>query len=140
MIEKVRQKIGRIREHVDLLETLRPECLVRFSSDPVYRGAVLHYLYLVADGCVVLAEQTIRLKKLRAPQSYSDAIDILGDSGVIPPDFAYNFAAIAGFRNFLAHDYEKVDGVVICSQIMARLDDVKAYLSHVEEHILISPI
>ena len=139
MTEKIRQRIGRIREHVDLLETLRPECVARFSSDPVYRGAVLHYLYLAADGCVVLAEQIIRLKKLRAPQSYSDAIDILGDSGVIPADFAYSFAAIAGFRNFLAHDYEKVDGIMICSQIMSRLDDVKAYLSHVEENLSINP-
>ena len=132
-MERVTQKIGRIREHLRILYLLRPECHDRFPADPIFRGAVLHYLYLLADGCIVLAELIIRMRKLRLPQTYAEAFDILGEGAVIPADFAYTFASIAGFRNFLAHDYEKVDAVVICAEVMKRLEDVEQYLQLVEE-------
>ena len=135
MMERMLQKIGRIREHLNLLNTLRADCPQRFATDPVYRGALLHYLYLLADSCIVVAEQLIKLRRLRLPQSYAEAFDILGEHGILPADFAYNFAAVAGFRNFLAHDYEKVDGMLICTEIMGRLEDVEIFLQHVENEL-----
>lgn len=74
----------------------------------------------------------IKLKGLRRPQSYSDTIDILGESGIIPGDFAYDFARVAGFRNFLAHDYEKIDYAEICQVMSQKLDDVNRYLGYIE--------
>jgi uncharacterized protein YutE (UPF0331/DUF86 family) len=67
----------------------------------------------------------------------SDWRNILGENGILESGFAYRFAAIAGFRNFLAHDYEKVDGAFICVQILAKLDDVDEYLEQVERHLSI---
>lgn len=134
-MERIRHKIGRIREHLALLRSIRGEYQERFESDRIYRGALLHYLYLLADGCIVLAELVIKHRKLRAPQSYAEAFDILGQNGTLESGFAYRFAAIAGFRNFLAHDYEKVDGIFICEQILARLDDVDEYLKQLERHL-----
>ena len=64
-MERILQKIGRIREYLRLLQTLRPECHDRFPVDPIFRGAVLHYLYLLADGCIVLAELVIRQRRPR---------------------------------------------------------------------------
>jgi uncharacterized protein YutE (UPF0331/DUF86 family) len=94
----------------------------------VYRGALLHYLYLLSDSCIVLAELVIKHKGLRIPQSYAESFDILGDNHVLDADFAYRFASIAGFRNFLAHDYEKIDQEMICGQIMNSLDDADIFL------------
>jgi uncharacterized protein YutE (UPF0331/DUF86 family) len=136
-MERIRHKIGRIREHLTFLRSIRSECQERFEADRIYRGALLHYLYLLADGCIVLAELVIKHRNLRAPQSYAEAFDILGENGILESGFAYRFAAIAGFRNFLAHDYEKVDGAFICVQILAKLDDVDEYLEQVERHLSI---
>lgn len=133
MQEKIHQKIERLKEHLALLHTLRPECQERFPIDPIYRGAVLHYLYLLADGCIVLAEQVIKQNKFRTPQTYAEAIDILGERGILPAEFAFSFAVIAGFRSFLAHDYEKIDGMVICTEVMKRLEDIERYLQYIEE-------
>ena len=111
------------------------DCFERFPKDPVYRGALLHYLYHVADSCITLAELIIRDRGLRPPQSYHEAIDILGENGIIPPVFAYEFAKIASFRNFLAHDYEKIDYLRICKDALDRLEDVEKYLRYIEEKI-----
>jgi uncharacterized protein YutE (UPF0331/DUF86 family) len=38
----------------------------------------------MADSCIAPAELVIRLKGLRAPQSYHEAFDILGDHNILP--------------------------------------------------------
>jgi len=129
--ERINQKIGKIREYLKLLRDLEADCLEKFQIDPIYRGALLHYLYLMADTCVALAEQVIKLKSLRAPQSYHEAFDILGDAGVLKVDFAYSFAKIAGFRNFLAHDYEHVQSQVVCKDVLGQLSDVEEFLKQI---------
>lgn len=134
-MERILHKIGRIREHLAFLRSIKEECGERFESDRIYRGALLHYLYLLADSCIVLAELVIKQKKLRVPQSYAEAFDILGENGILEPGFAYRFAAVAGFRNFLAHDYEKIDGAFVCGKILASLDDVDEYLKQIEDSL-----
>lgn len=130
-MERIHQKIGKIQEYVAYIRSIRDECLERFSADPLYRGALLHYLYLMADACISLAEMIIKHKKLRLPQSYQETFDILGENGILDPQFAFEFAKLAGFRNFLAHDYEKIDVKIICESVLAKLDDVDLFLSQV---------
>ena len=130
MSERVGIKIEKIREYLKLLGEMKAECEERFPKDPVYRGALLHYL---SDSCISLAELIIRERELRTPQSYSEAIDILGEAGIIPPDFAYEFAKIAAFRNFLAHDYEKMDYLRICGEALRKLDDISRYIGFMEK-------
>ncbi|MEA3353648.1 MAG: DUF86 domain-containing protein, partial [Campylobacterota bacterium] len=112
MQHKIDNKISKLRYYLKLLNQYKPECKERFLKDPMYEGALLHYLYLVSDGCITLAEMIIKQRSLTMPQSYYEAIDILGENNIIPKEFAYNFAKIASFRNFLAHDYEKIDYLV----------------------------
>lgn len=131
-MERIRQKIGRISEHLALIRNIGSDCQQKFSTDPVYRGALLHYLYLLADGCIVLAELVIKHQGLRIPQSYAEAFDILGDNHILDADFAFRFASIAGFRNFLAHDYERIDQEIICSQVIGRLNDVDIFLTQIQ--------
>ncbi len=130
MLDRIARKIEAIEEYLVILDGLKPDCLARFA-DPIYRGATLHYLYLTADGCIVLAELALKEKGLATPDSYHEAIDLLGDRGIIPSEFAYTFAGIASFRNFLAHDYERVDGTKICREILGMLPEVRTYLGYI---------
>ncbi|MCH9741433.1 MAG: DUF86 domain-containing protein [Epsilonproteobacteria bacterium] len=134
MSPKVEAKISKLHYYLKLLKEYKPECKDRFLTDPMYEGALLHYLYLVSDGCITLAEMVIKLKAFNSPQSYYEAIDILGENGILPRDFAYRFAKIASFRNFLAHDYEKVDYLVICDEVLNKLDEIEEYLAYIKKH------
>ena len=130
-MEELRQKLSRLGKYIRIIENLSPDCERNFNDD-LYQGALLHYLYLMADSCVAIAEMVIKYKNLRAPQSYAEAFDILGENGILDPAFAYSFAKIAGFRNFLAHDYEAIDRDVICHRILERLIDVKKFMSKIK--------
>ena len=107
MQHKIKAKIAKLRYYLKLLHEYKQDCRERFLKDPMYEGALLHYLYLVSDDYIALAEMMIKYKSLSSVQSYYEAIDRLGENGIIQREFACKFAKIASFRNFLAHDYEK---------------------------------
>lgn len=86
-MERIRHKIGRINEHLTLIRSIEDQCTERFITDPIYRGALLHYLYLLSDCCIVLAELVVKHQGLRPSQSYAEAFDILGDSRVLDQGF-----------------------------------------------------
>ncbi len=134
-MELIRKKINRIEEYLKIIRTIKDECLEKFKKDPIYKGALLHYLYLLADSCIALAEMVIKHKGLRAPQSYHEAFDILGENNIIEPEFAYEFARIAGFRNFFAHDYEDVNPEYICKDILERLHEIDLYIDQIKSSL-----
>ena len=135
MLHKIEQKIQSIEESLALLEELRHDCNEKFLTDKIYQGALLHYLYLVADSSMALAEMMIKYKNLRTSNSYYESIDLLGEYNIIPADFAYDFAKIASFRNFLAHHYERIDYKEICEKTLEKLDDIKKYLIYIKKSL-----
>lgn len=130
-MERITQKIFRIEEYLKIVNSLAPDCEKRFH-EPIYRGALLHYLYLIADSCISLAEMVIGRKNLRSPQSYAEAFDVLGENDLLDKEFAFSFAKIAGFRNFLAHDYEVVDLKIICKNTLSKMTDVKRFIDKIK--------
>lgn len=135
MLHKIETKILKIEEILLFLEDIGKDCKGKFLTDKMYQGALLHYLYLIADSCIVLAEMMIKYKNIPKSESYYQSIDLLGEYGVIPAQFAYDFAKIASFRNFLAHHYEKIDYKVVCEDTLAKLGDIKMYLQHIKRSL-----
>ncbi|MCB1324691.1 MAG: DUF86 domain-containing protein [Spirochaetales bacterium] len=131
MSEKMLQKIGRLRETLELLRGLSSDCRDRIRSDALYRGALLHYLYVLADGVVSLAEMLIGERGLRPPQTYREAIVRLGEAGILEPAFASDFSRIAGFRNFVAHNYDTLDEEIVCG-LLERLHEAEEFITAVE--------
>ncbi len=135
MLHRIKEKIVAIEEILDILYELKQDCDEKFLSDKIYQGALLHYLYLVSDSSIALAEMLIKYKGLKKSNSYYESIDLLGEYNVIPPEFAYEFAKIASFRNFLAHHYERIDYKEICHKTLDKLDDIAKYLDYVKKSL-----
>jgi uncharacterized protein YutE (UPF0331/DUF86 family) len=135
MLHRIEQKILSVREMLQLLEELKPEYAQRFLTDKIYAGALLYYLYLVSDSSIAIAEMVLKYKNLKRSNSYYESIDLLGEYKIIPPEFAYDFAKIASFRNFLAHHYERIDYKEICQNSLNKLDDITLYLKYIEESL-----
>ena len=133
MLHRIENKIKSIEDTLTLLEKLKPECKKKFMDDMIYQGALLHYLYLVADRSIALAEMVLKYKNCKRSNSYYESIDMLGECGIIPAEFAYDFARIASFRNFLDHDYERIDYLEICEGVLSKLDDIKKYLVYTKK-------
>ena len=136
MQRNIELKIQKIEKYIRILEEYKENCRERFLKDEMFEGALLHYLYLVSDSCISLAEMMIKYKSFGLTQSYFDSIAMLGDKKVLPREFAYEFAQIASFRNFLAHDYEKIDYIIICEEALEKLEDIQTYLKYIQAKLI----
>ena len=135
MLHRIEEKILSIEELFKTLDELKPDCDEKFLTDKIYHGALLHYLYLISDSSIALAEMVIKYKNLKKSNSYYESIDLLGEYGVIPANFAYEFAKIASFRNFLAHHYERIDYKEICENTLDKLEDIRLYLKYIQKSL-----
>ena len=135
MQRNIELKIQKIEKYVRILNEYKENCRERFLKDEMFEGALLHYLYLVSDSCISLAEMMIKYKSFGLTQSYYDSIALLGERKILPREFAYEFAQIVSFRNFLAHDYEKIDYIHICEEVLSKLEDIKKYLMFIKKAI-----
>jgi len=134
MLHKIELKISKIEKYLQILNNLKKDCKEKFLHDDIYQGALLHYLYLISDSCISLAQLVLKNENINIAQSYYEAIDMLGERNIIPKEFAYEFAKIASFRNFLAHDYEKIDYLVVCNEVLNKLDDIDKYKNIIKNH------
>ena len=135
-IEKrdIAEKIGKIRLLLQQLRSDAPRCS-EAMADELHRDAILYRLYILSDRVLRLAETVCKIKKLGYPLTYSDFIYRLGDAGVIDREFAYRFASIAKFRNFLAHEYGDIDDERICEMMQSDLSDVENFLEQIERSL-----
>jgi len=133
--EKVSAKLERLREYVGYLRGYQRHELEDLERDHTLRAAVERYLHLSAECVIDIAEIMIAELGLRKPEEYRESIDILGEAGIIPDEFAYHFAPIAGFRNILVHEYARVDLAEVHRHLQKDLADFEEFAKHIIQYL-----
>lgn len=133
--EKIVKKIESLREYAGYLQGYQNNTLEDLQKDPTLRGAVERYLHLSAECVIDIAEIMIAELGLRKPEEYREAINILGEAGVIPAEFAYYFAPLAGFRNILVHEYAKIDLSEVHRHLQQDLKDFEKFSGYIAGYL-----
>ena len=133
--EKVANKIEKLREYASYLKNYQKYTLDDLIKDSTVRGAVERYLHLSAECVIDIAEIMIAELGLRKPEEYREAIDILGEAGILPDKFAYSFAPIAGFRDILVHEYTKIDLAEVHRHLQRDLADFEKFAGYIIEYL-----
>ncbi len=66
---------------------------------------------------------------------YASAIDRLAEMGILPPDFAAGFRAVAGFRNIVVHGYLDVDIELLHRLLNEHLDDFSVFAHYIGAYL-----
>lgn len=90
------------------------------------RDIVERNLEIAAQCCIDIRHRVISLQDARKPVDYYEAISLMGELRVLPPDFARSLAPIAGFRNILVHEYLSVDWDYVYDHLQ-NLDDLERF-------------
>lgn len=133
--EKVAKKLENLREYAGYLKNYEGCSLNDLKRDPTLRGAVERYLHLSAECVIDIAEILIAELGLRKPEEYKEALTILGEAGILPDEFAYYFAPIAGFRNILVHEYTKIDLEEVHRHLQKDLKDFDRFAGLIVEYL-----
>jgi uncharacterized protein YutE (UPF0331/DUF86 family) len=121
------EAVRRLRRHAG-----RPLSSLQADSDTLW--ALERGLQLCAQNALDVATH-LAAGSGRDTPDYSTAIDMLGELGVLPIEFARRFRGVAGFRNVLVHGYLRVDLARVHELLNSGLDDFAEFARHVEQFL-----
>lgn len=136
-ISVIENRISSIKKYLKTLERYRGFSIDEILNDVDKKGAVERYLYLATQSAIDLADATISYKKFRKPTSMSESFHILNEEEVIPSDLTEKMVKMTGFRNVVAHDYEKIDYEVVSSILQEGLKDIETFTKIISDYFKI---
>lgn len=136
-LKVIENKISFIRVQLKLLEMYKKYDLKVIVSDPTLKGAVERYLYLATQATIDLAESVVSLKGYRKPTSYSENFEILYEEKMITYQQLENLIKMTGFRNSIAHAYEKLNYDIVFDILQNKLSNIKNFINQIEKKLKI---
>lgn len=128
----IENKISAIRKYLKILARYKKYSRQEVEENVDIRGAVERYLYLVTQASIDLAEAVIAYKDFRKPTTMGESFHILNEEGVVSTKLTEKMIRMVGFRNVMAHDYEKVNYDIVCEVLQKRLKDIEEFIGRIE--------
>jgi uncharacterized protein YutE (UPF0331/DUF86 family) len=130
--------IGRLealKAYLAELNSYAQYSLDELTSDFVKYRAAERSLQLAAQTVVDIATHVITADYDARVQDYRQAIESLGQEGVLPSAFAERLAPIAGFRNILVHEYLNVDPAKVYDILIHGRADLEEFAQRIIEYL-----
>ena len=128
----IEQRLDELSERLARLQPLQEKLRAEFDIDPYLRDIVERNLEVAAQCCIDICHRIIALENARKPVDYYEAIALMGELGVLPPDFALQLAPLAGFRNILIHEYLGIDWDHVFNNLK-KIDDLDNFASYIRQ-------
>lgn len=126
-IETIENKLSTVEKYLKILKLYQKYSQKKVVNDVTLKGAVERYLYLVIQATIELAEEIVSLKHFRKPSSYRETFQVLLEEEIISAPLCERLVKMTGFRNIIAHDYEKVDFGIVYAGLQNGIKDITAF-------------
>jgi len=107
--EVLAERTAAVERHLARVAARLPPDSSAFQPGTDASDAVLLHLWQATQTVIDLATSACLHFHLGAPASYADAFERLRGAGVIDTPLAARLTAAAGFRNIVAHAYDRLD-------------------------------
>ncbi|OGL39911.1 MAG: hypothetical protein A3C43_01465 [Candidatus Schekmanbacteria bacterium RIFCSPHIGHO2_02_FULL_38_11] len=129
----IENKISAIRKYLKILGRYKKYTQKEIENNLDLKGAVERYLYLAVQATIDLAEAVIAYKKLRKPSTLSESFYILKEENIISDKLSEKLVKMTGFRNVIAHDYDRLDYSIVFDVLKNKLKDVEDFLKKISK-------
>lgn len=133
--ELLAEKAAAIERHLDRVAQRLPADAADFQPSTDASDAVILHLWQAVQLAVDLALAACLQLKLGTPENYGNAFVRLADAGHLDESLAHRLVRAAGFRNQVAHAYEKLDMQRIYRAATDGPADLRALLAALAELI-----
>lgn len=129
----IENKISSIRQYLKILENYKKYSRREIEQNLQIKGSLERYLYLAVQSTIDLAEAMIAYKEFRKPATLGESFHILNEEKIISPELSEKLIGMVGFRNTIAHDYQKVNYDIVYEVLHNRLNDIEEFIRAVGE-------
>jgi len=127
----ITERIGIISSSVRRLKLLSTIPLDQFRTDEDAIDIAENRLRRALEALFDLGRHIVIKSGLGVPSDYRSVIDKLKEVQCLPDDFAKKISGMAGYRNRLIHDYNKVTPEELYEIIQNRLVDLTQFCNYV---------
>ena len=133
---RIKDKIQEIEQFIQELSEIKPLNFEQYQQDTKTKAACERYGEKIPQAFVDLALLTIKYKSLPSPKDEDNAFEILEQKNVISKNLSENLQNAKSMRNFIAHEYGKIDDEIIFEAVSNELErDAKEFIKNVKEEI-----
>jgi uncharacterized protein YutE (UPF0331/DUF86 family) len=134
--ERIEEKITEIEKFLeelyDYFTPLNLE-LEDYKRDYKIKAICERYCEKIIEAIEDLGFLIINLKQLKYPEYEKEVFDILKDNKIISENLSKKLKEAKGMRNFIAHQYGKVDDELVFNSISEDLEkDTKEFIKSIE--------
>lgn len=129
------EKVTAIERHLGRVEARLPADPKDFKPSTDATDAVILHLWQAVQLTIDLALAACLHLKLGTPEDYGDAFQKLAEAGYLDEDLARRLVRASGFRNQVAHAYEKLDLARVHRAAAEGPADLRAFLAAVESWV-----
>lgn len=127
-LSTLENKISSTRKYLKILDRYKKYSKKEIINNIDIKGAVERYLYLACQATIDLAEAVISYKRLRKPTAMNENFYVLQEEGIINSSLTNNLVGMVGFRNVVAHDYEKINYDIMYDVLQNKLKYLEEFL------------
>ncbi|MEK6883607.1 MAG: DUF86 domain-containing protein [Nanoarchaeota archaeon] len=137
MKERINEKIEEIEEYISHIIDFTPEKLEDYKKDLKTKAACEHYFEKTIEACEDLAFLILRLNELKFPDKDESVFYTLFNHNLISKELFNRFKDAKGMRNFISHEYGKIDDDLVFQALSEELEkDVKEFIESVNKCLL----
>ena len=121
----IQNKLARVEAYITRLQEIIPDVFEDFEKDWKTQMIAERGLQILIEIIIDVANRLIAIKNWGPTTSSADSIRLLVLKKVISSEEPY--LRMIKFRNFIVHDYDKVDNEVGYSTLTQNLDDIRRF-------------
>lgn len=124
----IENKISFVKKYLKILERYKKYSQEELEGNIDLKGALERYLYLVSQATIDLAEAIISYRNFRKPTALKESFYILEEEKIISTELTNKMTKMVGFRNIVAHDYDKINYDIVYDVLQHKLKDIEEFL------------
>ena len=130
MVDKdlVLSKASSVKRHLNRIKEKRDIDLQTFLKDLDRQESILFNLQMAIQNCIDIAAHIISEEGVGVPGSTNEMFYLLEDNGYISVDITEKMVKAVGFRNFIVHEYGKVELKQVFEVAKKEIQDLEKYL------------
>jgi uncharacterized protein YutE (UPF0331/DUF86 family) len=129
------EKTAAIERHLERVRQRLPEDAEELYPMTDASDIVILHLWQAVQSVIDLAASACLHFHLGTPQNYGEAFQRLADAGFLEPELAGRLTQAVGFRNVVAHAYDKLDMDQVYLAAREGPADLREFLAALAERI-----
>lgn len=121
------RKLTELQEYTTQLQEYQNISVGQYIAQWKTQRIVDRTLQMAIEVCLDIAGHIISNKGYRIPTSYADTFRVLFENGVIDEHLLSVLENMARCRNFIVHQYDKIDAEIIVGIMKRNLPDFEAF-------------